>query len=708
MKWDRAFLCSRVAQRIALLFILCTLIPIALLAFLTFRQVTNHLREQSQTRLHQTCKAMALSMFERLMFLESELTRMAANTHMDSLNLLKTPPPELDDYLEEKFKGIILSTSKGEMSSIFGDIQTRPELSLEEMQSLRRGELVISTRYQPEGMSSLFMVKALKPETSDLDLLVAEVDPIYVWLQGDKHSLPPLTELSILDHSDRVLFASYGGSIHFPERARQELEGASSGYFEWTLGDKTYLAGLRDIFLQSRFASPKWRVVVSEAKSYVYAPIAYFKKTFPLVILLSLWVVLFLSVSQIRRSLVPIEKLKEGAQRIAKRDFETRVLVKSRDEFGALADSFNIMTSQLGKQFKTLSAIAEVDRSILSTLNIEKMVDTLISRISKVFPNEGVSITLLNPKRADVGHVYAGFGNPKLQRSVKDIQLTPEEIQVLKDNPGSFVIDEDQPAPFYLAPFQDRGQLSFRVFPVILKQELAGIISVAYSGQSPFSQDDLNQLRQLSDQVGVALSNTRLIEEIEEFSWGTLLALARSIDAKSHWTAGHSERVTGLALKIGRIMGLSGNELDILHRGGLLHDIGKLGIPNEILDKAGPLTPEERKIVETHPCLGAKILEPISQYTDVILIVKQHHENFDGSGYPEGLSGENISLYSRILSVADRYEAVTSNRPYREAFPDPIAIKIIKSQTGKGLDPRAVEAFLEVIAREKDDSSWLS
>jgi putative nucleotidyltransferase with HDIG domain len=237
---------------------------------------------------------------------------------------------------------------------------------------------------------------------------------------------------------------------------------------------------------------------------------------------------------------------------------------------------------------------------------------------------------------------------------------------------------------------------------VFLKQELAGVISVAYSGQSPFSQDDLSQLRQLSDQVGVALSNTRLIEEIKEFSWGTLVALARSIDAKSHWTAGHSERVTSLALKIGRIMGLSAKELDILHRGGLLHDIGKLGIPNEILDKADSLTPEERTTIKKHPALGAKILEPISQYIDVMLIVKQHHENFDGSGYPEGLSGENISLFSRILAVADRYEAITSDRPYRDAIIDPKSVNMIKSQAGKELDPKVVEAFLEVVDKEKD------
>ncbi len=701
MKWDKVFFRSRVAQRIALLFILCALLPIALLAILSFKQVTKHLHEQSRARLHQTSKAMALSFFERLMFLESDLTRMAANIQASSSNLRYTATPEFDNYLKEKFSSISLLDSKGYSTYILGNIQNLPKVIREGTQSLRQEETIISAQLQPEGMARLFMIKVLESANPDLDYMIAEVKPLYVWLFGFENSLPPMTELCVLDHSDQVLYSSYEGMIHFPEQAKHELNRATSGFFEWTLGEKTYLAGFRDIFLQSRFASEKWRVVVSEAKSHVYAPIAYFKKTFPFVVLLSLWIVLLFSVSQIRRSLVPLEKLKDGAERIAKRDFDSKILVKSRDEFAEVAASFNIMASQLGKQFKTLTAIAEIDRAILSTMNTEKMANTLLSRILQIFPDKGVNLILLDAKKEDLGQAYIAFGNPASQKIVEEIQLTPEDIQSLQDNPHILAIDDDHSTPDYLAPLKKKGFSSFHIFPIFLKHKLAGLISVGSRDLSLLNKDDLNQLRQLSNQVGVAVSNTRLVEEIKEFSWGTLISLARAIDAKSHWTAGHSERVTALALSIGRVMELSNKELDVLHRGGLLHDIGKLGIPNEILDKAEKLSLEDRKILETHPTLGANILEPISAYTEIMLIVKQHHENFDGSGYPEGLMGENISLCSRILAIADRYEALTADRPYRKAIPPDLALQQIKNVSGKEFDPRVVDAFLEVITREE-------
>jgi putative nucleotidyltransferase with HDIG domain len=124
------------------------------------------------------------------------------------------------------------------------------------------------------------------------------------------------------------------------------------------------------------------------------------------------------------------------------------------------------------------------------------------------------------------------------------------------------------------------------------------------------------------------------VHRLDALSIGTLTAFARAIDANSHWTAGHSERVTQLALLLGDALGISGAQRDILHRGSLLHDIGKIGVPTVVLDKPGPLTPQEREIVQTHPALGASILQPIPAFHDIIAIVRSHHERVDGMGYP--------------------------------------------------------------------------
>jgi putative nucleotidyltransferase with HDIG domain len=183
------------------------------------------------------------------------------------------------------------------------------------------------------------------------------------------------------------------------------------------------------------------------------------------------------------------------------------------------------------------------------------------------------------------------------------------------------------------------------------------------------------------------------LRALEQLDVGTLTALARAIDAKSAWTAGHSERVTSLAMKIANAIGLPARDLQVIHRGGLLHDIGKIGTPATILDKPGDLEPEERKIMREHVTIGVRILEPVPCFREVLPMVAQHHEWFDGSGYPAGLAGENISLHARILAVADSHDAITSDRPYRKGIPKRQALEILKNRAGTQFDPMVIDVL---------------
>jgi putative two-component system response regulator len=191
------------------------------------------------------------------------------------------------------------------------------------------------------------------------------------------------------------------------------------------------------------------------------------------------------------------------------------------------------------------------------------------------------------------------------------------------------------------------------------------------------------------------------VEALEQLDLGTLTALARAIDAKSPWTAGHSERVTNLALRIGHAIGLPAGDLQIMHRGGLLHDIGKIGTPPSILDKPGRLEPEEIKVMREHVKIGVRILEPIPCLREALPIVAQHHEWFNGSGYPAGLAGENISLQARIFAVADCYDAIVSDRPYRKGLPTRQALEILKQNSGTQFDPRLVEVITGLIVADQ-------
>ncbi|MGA7077767.1 MAG: HD domain-containing phosphohydrolase [Terriglobales bacterium] len=188
------------------------------------------------------------------------------------------------------------------------------------------------------------------------------------------------------------------------------------------------------------------------------------------------------------------------------------------------------------------------------------------------------------------------------------------------------------------------------------------------------------------------------IEALEQLDLGTLRALARAIDAKSEWTAGHSERVTDLALRMARDMGLPAKSLEIMQRGGLLHDIGKIGTPSSVLDKPGTLDPKEMQIMRDHVKIGVRILEPIPCFREALPMVAQHHEWFDGSGYPAGLAGEEISLLARILAVADSYDAIVSNRPYRKGLPKPQALEILRRRSGTQFDPMVFEVFEQLNA----------
>ena len=193
-----------------------------------------------------------------------------------------------------------------------------------------------------------------------------------------------------------------------------------------------------------------------------------------------------------------------------------------------------------------------------------------------------------------------------------------------------------------------------------------------------------------------------LIDALEQLNWGALSALARTIDAKSEWTAGHSERVTALALRIARAMQLPEHELRVMHRGGLLHDIGKIGTPLEILDKPAKLEPHEMAIMREHVQTGVRILEPVAAFAESLPIVAQHHEWYNGAGYPAGLAGEEISLHARIFAVADCYDALVSDRPYRAGLAKARVVKMLAEKSGTQFDPQVIEVFLRLCTENSD------
>jgi HD-GYP domain-containing protein (c-di-GMP phosphodiesterase class II) len=193
--------------------------------------------------------------------------------------------------------------------------------------------------------------------------------------------------------------------------------------------------------------------------------------------------------------------------------------------------------------------------------------------------------------------------------------------------------------------------------------------------------------------------NQRLIRELERGYLETIRSLAAAVDAKDPYTRGHSERVAALAVEIGRELRLSAAALKALEYGGVLHDIGKIGIPDAILAKRGRLTTDEMALIRDHPAIGADIVGGIAFLEDAVPCVLFHHERWDGTGYPQGIAGDSIPLLARIVNIADTFDACTSSRPYQEPIPTDVVVAILEGLRGAQTDPAVHDALLGVLRR---------
>lgn len=227
--------------------------------------------------------------------------------------------------------------------------------------------------------------------------------------------------------------------------------------------------------------------------------------------------------------------------------------------------------------------------------------------------------------------------------------------------------------------------------------ETLGFLVIGRRNGSSFSQEEASILKAFADMAGNALHRARLHREIEANYLGIVLSLAKAIDAKDTYTGNHSQRLAEMAMAVGKALGINGGLAEDLHWGALLHDIGKIGVPDEILVKPGPLTRQEWAIMKRHPLLGAQILELVPRLAGAARIVRYHHEWWNGEGYPEGLRGEAIPIGARILAVVDAYSAMTDNRVYRPALTHADALAELRRYGGIQFDPRIVDAFLKIV-----------
>lgn len=251
-----------------------------------------------------------------------------------------------------------------------------------------------------------------------------------------------------------------------------------------------------------------------------------------------------------------------------------------------------------------------------------------------------------------------------------------------------------------LLPFDrkilERGFYSDIRIPLVSKGRLMGVLSLSSYRTGGFTPNHLQLAEKLSAQVSVALSNLEAYSNVKEFFLSTTKALSSALAEKDTFTKGHSERVSELAASLGKELKLDQNRLNNLVLAALLHDIGKIGIPDSILNKPSKLNKDEYSVVKKHPQKSVNIIGPIDHHKDILDDVLHHHERYDGEGYPKGLQGKDIPIGSRIIQLCDTYDAMTSMRPYRDAMPPERALMEIKRSSGRQFDPELAGVFLSM------------
>lgn len=244
----------------------------------------------------------------------------------------------------------------------------------------------------------------------------------------------------------------------------------------------------------------------------------------------------------------------------------------------------------------------------------------------------------------------------------------------------------------------DAFPFSILLAPLVRRnRDIDVLIALRNGGAAAFDAADVQSAQNVLHYGVQVLDNAEQVHKIQRTSRETVCALVNAIDAKDNYTSDHSERVGALAQAIGRRLGLSRERLQALEWAGLLHDVGKIGVPEHILNKPGKLTAEELLIMRRHPRAGYEMLRPVSEFENVLGAVLHHHENHDGSGYPDGLSGEEIPLEARVVHVADIFDALTTARPYRGSFTVPEALDLIAREAGRVTDPRLADLLHEIV-----------
>jgi putative nucleotidyltransferase with HDIG domain len=665
-----------VGRRILLLFVICALVPTGWMAIETYRRVASQLANQAEAHVRSTTRSAGMALLDRLQLAASELDLVAQISAIAPA--VRPTIPRLR---------VLTSVERLATDGVREVLYGTPSMSIPRASADGGNSLMLAIEDTPGGPR----IRLGLPQSGGTLWATLDTDSLLATARLHVAAQPPYGPCLI------VARLQIGCPSALPAALTDELTGA---YVAQRHGSLTpidgpianglpALTGSWKAFLRGYDTADPWLLVVSLDRRELLADADRFRWIYPRILILALALVVGLSTMQIRRNLRPLEALTAAADRFGRGSLDTRVDITSDDEFGAVGRAFNAMARQLRNQLKALGALHRFDSTVLANPARETIVDAVLDHGAQGVGADAAAVWLRTQGGGVVHAAMAGNASGKQREPMREPELPMTAHEVSDVTPAWL----RALPPFSVEPFK-----RFLTLRVGSDADAGAIVLASYDADA-FPVGTHDTVLQLRNQVSIALSAVKQVERLEQAHAGALAALSRSVDLASPWTAGHSERVAALSLAMGRHLGLARPDLDHLQSAALLHDIGKIGVPAAILDLPVGLRPEQVERLREHVPLGGRILEPIPAFSDILPVVLQHHEHWDGTGYPAGLSGSDIHPLARIVSVANAFDGLTSEQPDRPPLDAAAALDRIAARAGTAYEPAAVHALAGVLRR---------
>lgn len=370
---------------------------------------------------------------------------------------------------------------------------------------------------------------------------------------------------------------------------------------------------------------------------------------------------------------------------------QTQEVRRRNQELQLTNAQLDLANSRLNQRVTELATLNKVGLSLNGSLDLGNVLGEILDSALKLVPAQAAAIALADPGSQQLS-IGASIGLPA---GAAEALLAGDGAATTAHAAGAEVVIAQTETS---GPLAASGVGALVALPLRFNGAVGGVFVVTFAAARDVGSDERMLLSTLSEQAATTVHNARLYQEIEQGYLSTVQAMVHVVDARERYQQGHSERVRAYALAAGRQLGLDDRQLSTLELAAIFHDLGHVGVPEGVLNKPGELTAEEWALVRRHPLLGVSILKQVPRMEAVVPVILQHHERYDGQGYPAGLLGDDSSLLAQVLAVADAYEAMTSVRPHRPAFSREQAVAELHRNRGTQFAPRVVDAFVAATA----------